>query len=443
MLDMERLLAEGSSEDASRPFRDAFDRLSTGKGWEEIKALLRSRTFRKQKINASLQGRTIEKWRVVVTVTGGKRKQKQANEKKMLVTEERGSAKKNRIGGDEDTRREAEEVKQKQSKEEEAASTSKEAILGRPFESESVARGAYDDYTFEERTVESPFTGEKLVARPYGQIRVGHLFECLRVATGLDVDVSAQREFAAMALPRSSPCCVRWIAALEREAGLCDSFAVMRPSAEGRFTCWDQYKNRRYRNEGARIDYILVDAGFLEDGNVIRGPGLYGGVNKGDHSAEGDAERKKGKIKLTPDESEEAALNACTAFGRWRQAPFEGGGLPDGMQEDYETEFYAPHTGMVYTPPQYSDHIGVSLLLRLPKVVDAPRRFCKKTRKCQPHKRQTRLDSFFRSSSSSSIGGPAKDTKDSDQKVRKEAGKRKSNIRSYFSAKQKKPKSDL
>ena len=61
--------------------------------------------------------------------------------------------------------------------------------------------------------------------------------------------------------------------------------------------------------------------------------------------------------------SAEAALAAATAGGVWRQAPFDGGGIPDGTQRDFETQFRAPHTGIVYTPPAFSDHIAVSLLL--------------------------------------------------------------------------------
>lgn len=33
--------------------------------------------------------------------------------------------------------------------------------------------------------------------------------------------------------------------------------------------------------------------------------------------------------------------------------------------QDYDAQFALPHTGIVYTPPTYSDHVGVSLLLKL------------------------------------------------------------------------------
>ena len=40
---------------------------------------------------------------------------------------------------------------------------------------------------------------------------------------------------------------------------LIDTLTTLHPGAQSRFTCWDQYKNKRYENRGARIDYILVD----------------------------------------------------------------------------------------------------------------------------------------------------------------------------------------
>ena len=42
----------------------------------------------------------------------------------------------------------------------------------------------------------------------------------------------------------------------------------------------------------------------------------------------------------------------------------EGGGLAhDGRGTDFASQFHPPHTGMVYTPPTFSDHVGVSTLL--------------------------------------------------------------------------------
>lgn len=52
---------------------------------------------------------------------------------------------------------------------------------------------------------------------------------------------------------------------------------------------------------------------------------------------------------------------------------------------------------MIYTPPQYSDHIAVSLVLGRGAVagVAPPAKFDAATRKCQPHAATTAITSFF------------------------------------------------
>ena len=60
---------------------------------------------------------------------------------------------------------------------------------------------------------------------------------------------------------------------LIEEDGMVDTFRKRHREAEGRYTCFNQYTNRRYENEGARIDYILVDAEM--SGNLVEmAPGL-------------------------------------------------------------------------------------------------------------------------------------------------------------------------
>ncbi len=69
-------------------------------------------------------------------------------------------------------------------------------------------------------------------------------------------------------------------------------------------------------------------------------------------------------------------------------------------------QFVEPHNGIVYTPPKYSDHVGVSLMLHLKKggkewgggegdsageVSEARRR----TLKTQPHLETKKISSFF------------------------------------------------
>jgi hypothetical protein len=99
--------------------------------------------------------------------------------------------------------------------------------------------------------------------------------------------------------------------------------------------------------------------------------------------------------------TEEAALAAATANGRFTPVSFEGGGIQEASMEALNTQFGEPHTGMIYTPPSFSDHIAISLLtdaslLRSDLVLDAKDAA---TKKAQPHKLQTTIASFFGSAS--------------------------------------------
>ena len=41
-----------------------------------------------------------------------------------------------------------------------------------------------------------------------------------------------------------------------------------------RFTCWSQYTNARYVNEGVRIDFVLVDKDLYEENVKQEGEGF-------------------------------------------------------------------------------------------------------------------------------------------------------------------------
>ena len=85
----------------------------------------------------------------------------------------------------------------------------------------------------------------------------------------------------------------------------------------------------------SRIDYTLVDAWFLREYG-LSGPGLDVGRD----------------LSVDPD-SAEAALNAATLDGCFR--PVEMNGVrQESEPQDYDHHLQRPpHTGMVYTPPQY------------------------------------------------------------------------------------------
>ena len=149
-----------------------------------------------------------------------------------------------------------------------------------------------------------------------------------------------------------------------------DSLDALHPQRTDRFTCWNQYTNRRYDNEGSRIDYVIVDEALWRSSNPVAGTL--------------DTGRRGG-----------SALDACTLDGRWQPAGFDGSGIRDGRAEDYTYHTSRPpHTGIIYTPPTWSDHVAVSLLLtRVPVSTEkAPK---KAAGDAQPHARVARITSFF------------------------------------------------
>lgn len=132
---------------------------------------------------------------------------------------------------------------------------------------------------------------------------------------------------------------VEWLRNLIR-GGMVDSFRAARPHARARFTCWNQKLNCRYSNYGRRIDYILYDESL--GGSVLVGPELVG------------------------DETAKGAKVAATAGGKWNAAPMTGAdhSLQAQPMAVHDLQFVPPHTGIVYTPPEASDHVAVSLLLK-------------------------------------------------------------------------------
>ena len=97
-----------------------------------------------------------------------------------------------------------------------------------------------------------------------------------------------------------------------------------------RYTCWHQYTNRRYENEGSRIDYIFVDDN-LKTFVTSNGTGKLrcGGYNC----------NHEGSL------TEEAAFSACTANGAYQPASFNGEGIGSATQRVLDTQFGEPHTG--------------------------------------------------------------------------------------------------
>jgi len=244
-------------------------------------------------------------------------------------------------------------------------------------------------------------TGETVQSREENAVRVGILAELMSKIAGVQWSEERQREIADQyaEAERGSPT-RKWLNAVLQEDGMVDAFRHFYPTAQARFTCWNQNKNRRYANDGARIDYTLVDRSLLP--HVRQGTETLR-CAAGEH----------------PDQecSEEAALRAATANGLFRPVSFEGGGMTEASREALDTQFGPPHTGHVYTPPTFSDHIAVSLLLddavttaaaaSTSTTATSPQQQVPQppvplqlqddaaTRKAQPHKRQKSIASFF------------------------------------------------
>ena len=166
------------------------------------------------------------------------------------------------------------------------------------------------------------------------------------------------------------------------ELRMVDAFAALHPDAKERFTCWDQYRNKRHENIGSRIDAFFLDPGLFQKHSPV--PGVL------DSATTIDGEDPNTAL---------AARRAATLNGRFRPAPFEGGGLPDPVTSDCLHHCQRqPHTGIVYTPPSWSDHVAISLLLTnisrhqgQPSTTKAPALTC-----CQPHAQVRTITAFFK-----------------------------------------------
>jgi len=295
--------------------------------------------------------------------------------------------------------------------------------LGKPTTREVAVGGARGAFQLTPRHV--TLDGEEHVCHTGNTLYLSELVELLEKGAGIKWSAADMAALAAapVCMPGSSIQARDWLRDILGD-GMFDSFASLYPTARGRYTCWcqvrrcrlvalaicppappgaspalrhaccvalahawapRQYTNERYRNEGSRIDYIIADEPLLPA--AARGAGLY--VPAGLEAPEPEAE------------SAQAALAAATAAGLWVPAPFEGGGIQEGSRRAFESEFRPPCSGMLYTAPVFSDHIGVTLLLDgyvpgcAPEGALKSKEAARQTRDTQPHKQQATLASFF------------------------------------------------
>eukprot|EP00939_MAST-03C_sp_MAST-3C-sp1_P000739 g739.t1 len=286
--------------------------------------------------------------------------------------------------------------------------------IGSTFESAYEAEGHFGDYTLEECYGNQPngeeASGKKIPTKPADCLSVSQLADCMR-AMGAGFTQAEKRAVAReIGMGRLTRGEREWFDAISRT--MVDTFAHFHPRADGRFTCWNQYKNRRYENEGARIDYILVDDAFFR-AFARRGTASLpcGEPNESSSSSSSSSASPSSSSasKIDP-YSFRAAFAAATAGGHFQPASFDGGGISES-QIGVRMQFRSPMTGIIYTPPTYSDHVAVSLLLdaaaRPPSTsvlsADAA------TRKCQPWTKQASLRSYFSRKPSASLDIPNAD----------------------------------
>lgn len=244
----------------------------------------------------------------------------------------------------------------------------------------------YHQYNLEEQSYQCPVTGETIIAKEANSISVGILAELMAKIVSVQWTEALQKEIACddADVSHISPS-RKWLNSILEEDGMVDPMRYFYPTAEARFTCWDQFTNQRYVNSGIRIDYTLIDKALLKF------------VSKGHVSSL----RSYGDPSVEDPLSESAALKAATADGKFEPVSFEGGGITDVSQRVLDTQFGPPHTGMIYTPPSFSDHIAISLLLEQDDVLlssTTPLVLLEQdiaTRKSQPHKTQQTIASFF------------------------------------------------
>ncbi|KAF8819459.1 putative Dna-(apurinic or apyrimidinic site) lyase [Cardiosporidium cionae] len=222
------------------------------------------------------------------------------------------------------------------------------------------------------------------IARYKDRLSVSFLADCFK-AIQVPLTLNEQKQLSTIGESFHPPCLQKWMQALFQEDLMVDTFATVHPTYKGRFTAFDQYSNKRYTNEGVRIDYILLDPALylthihpfedlFTDENIMKTltqqkkqiPYTSAYSTLGGKHAMKDMNEPTWTHPEERIDSEEHALNLVTAYCKWKPAPFDGSGLLEEALTTYNTQFPTchPYIGMVYMPPRYSDHIAVCVTLK-------------------------------------------------------------------------------
>ncbi|CRH03846.1 exodeoxyribonuclease III, putative [Plasmodium relictum] len=164
----------------------------------------------------------------------------------------------------------------------------------------------------------------------------------------------------------SSPmCCTNFLKNLIFEDNMVDTFSYFHETINGKFTCWDTYKQYRVTNEGSRIDYILIDyilyEKFIKEYNYLYESPII--LND---------ELKKLLLKNNKNDDMDYDYinslynnrNYANYFNKLKKKIKNG--FVEDINNNEDDEFYdlqfkfLSYIGFIYTSPKLSDHIAVN-----------------------------------------------------------------------------------
>lgn len=199
---------------------------------------------------------------------------------------------------------------------------------------------------------------------------------------------------------------------------LIDPLAGNASTSRGSFTIWNQQTNSRYTNQGSRIDFTLVDSSLL-DHLCDKGPNETESVVSTENSSLANDVGPVCTIKRLYQQS----LVAVTHNGAFKPATAASEGIPPASHpgiyrahlSTLSSVASAPwwrtlngtRAGTIITPPEYSDHIPVCVVLRntLPtsdgqvtQLVPSGQVLSSDaaTKQCMPHRQQSMITGFFK-----------------------------------------------
>ena len=161
-----------------------------------------------------------------------------------------------------------------------------------------------------------------------------------------------------------------------------DTFRATYPNTAYRYSCFEGL--RRFSNRGNRIDYILMDESLWDHVKISTSNSLFTGSLTDENDNLSDKEK---------------ALHAVTNNKKLsKDSSFEPSDI--NLDDVKLHSHQVPHTGFIYTPYHYSDHIAVSLLIKRDDLFDAylTLETDQATRISQPQSKQTLISTFFSTS---------------------------------------------